>query len=101
MLDNGARGQADFGHAINAGLNVRIVRIAQLLAGLDEEIDDLGSLDVEQRRQLGARMDQRIEIKAGRGEADAKVAAALDQFCAFDDFALNEEGCRIGCCCVD
>ena len=34
-------------------------------------------LHVEQRRQLGARRDQRVEVDLGRGEVDAEVARAV------------------------
>ena len=75
---------------------IGVLAIGQPLAGLDEEIDDLRRADAQQRRQLGARMDQGIEIEPGGGEVDPEIAAALDQIAAFDDAALDEERCRIG-----
>ena len=96
MLDHAARSEADFGHALNAGIDMWVLAVGQPLAGLDEEVDDLSCLDVEQRRQIGARMNHGIEIKLWRGEIDPEIAAALDQVCAFDHPALDKERRRIG-----
>ena len=101
VLDHRARREADFGHAVNAGLDMFIVRIAHPLSGFDEEVDDLGERSVEQRRKLGARVNERVEIELWRSKADPEIARALDQIRAFDHLAANEEGRRIGFCSTD
>ncbi|WP_375293413.1 hypothetical protein [Novosphingobium sp. G106] len=98
VLDHLARGEADLGHAVDAGLDVLVVRIAHALTGLDEEVDDFGERRVEQRRQLGARMDQRVEVELRGDEADAEVARTMRLVGALDHLAADEEGGGVGGC---
>ena len=61
------------------------------LAGLDQEVDDLGQRHVEQRRHFGARMHDAFEVDLRRREIDAEVARAMHGIAAFDQLAASEE----------
>jgi hypothetical protein len=62
----------------------------QALARFDQEVDDLGELDVQQWWQLRARPYDRIEIDCGSDEVSAQVSRTVTNGVAFNQRTLDE-----------
>ena len=86
-----ARQDVGGGGPLEALLHVLVVGREQALAGLDQEVDDLGRGHVEQRRHLAARVNGLVEIEPGGRERDPQVARAVGLLGALDQAAAIEE----------
>lgn len=77
VLHHTPRKRVGGGDEVAALLHVRVLVECQVLAGLDEEVDDLSQWNVEQRRQSSARRDEVIQIDWRSGEVDAQVTGPV------------------------
>ena len=57
------------------------------LAGLDQKIDDLRQWNVQQRRHLGARLHDPVEVDLRCREMDTQVARAMHSIRSFKQLA--------------
>ena len=76
-----------------------LLRIGDPLAGLDQKVDDFRQRNVEQRRHLGARVHDPIEVDLRRREIDAEIARPMDRIAPLDQLAAHKKrsgnrGCR-------
>ena len=96
VLDDPPRQRSRGGDALEALPEMGVPVEREALSRLDQEVDDLGELHVEQRRQLRARRDERVEIERGRREVGPEVPGAVEHLAPFDQGSPDEKGRRRG-----